>query len=126
VTERKPSEREWGEMLFAWKVCKHVRSNAIVLSKDLSTVGIGAGQMSRVDSVRLAIEKARMAGTDLAGSVVASDAFFPFSDGPQLAVDAGATGIIQPGGSRRDPEVVEAADVAGISMVFTHRRHFKH
>ena len=89
VTERKPTEREWGEMLFAWKVCKHVRSNAIVLSKDLATVGIGAGQMSRVDSVRLAIEKARTAGTDLAGSALASDAFFPFSDGPQLAVDAG-------------------------------------
>jgi phosphoribosylaminoimidazolecarboxamide formyltransferase/IMP cyclohydrolase len=126
VTERKPSEREWGEMLFGWKVCKHVRSNAIVLSKDLATVGIGAGQMSRVDSVRLAIEKARTSGTDLAGSVLASDAFFPFSDGPQLAVDAGATCIIQPGGSKRDPEVVDAADAAGISMVFTHRRHFKH
>src|SRR3954449_1631118 len=126
VTERKPTEREWGEMLFAWKVCKHVRSNAIVLSKDLATIGIGAGQMSRVDSVRLAIEKARSTGTDLAGSAVASDAFFPFSDGPQLAVDAGAACIIQPGGSKRDPEVVEAADAAGISMVFTHRRHFKH
>ena len=126
VTERKPTEREWGEMLFAWKVCKHVRSNAIVLSKDLATVGIGAGQMSRVDSVRLAIDKAREAGTDLSGSALASDAFFPFSDGPQLAVDAGATCIIQPGGSKRDPEVVEAADAAGISMVFTHRRHFKH
>jgi phosphoribosylaminoimidazolecarboxamide formyltransferase/IMP cyclohydrolase len=126
VTERKPTEREWGEMLFAWKVCKHVRSNAIVLSKDLATIGIGAGQMSRVDSVRLAIEKARDAGTDLSGSAVASDAFFPFSDGPQLAVDAGATCIIQPGGSKRDPEVVEAADAADISMVFTHRRHFKH
>jgi phosphoribosylaminoimidazolecarboxamide formyltransferase / IMP cyclohydrolase len=126
VTERKPTEREWGEMLFAWKVCKHVRSNAIVLSKDLATVGIGAGQMSRVDSVRLAIDKAHEAGTDLSGSALASDAFFPFSDGPQLAVDAGATCIIQPGGSKRDPEVVEAADAAGISMVFTHRRHFKH
>jgi len=126
VTERKPSEREWGEMLFAWKVCKHVRSNAIVLSKDLATIGIGAGQMSRVDSVRLAIEKARGAGTDLTGSALASDAFFPFSDGPQLAVEAGATSIIQPGGSMRDHEVVEAADAAGISMVFTHRRHFKH
>ena len=126
VTERKPTEREWGEMLFAWKVCKHVRSNAIVLSKDLATIGIGAGQMSRVDSVRLAIDKAREAGTDLSGSALASDAFFPFSDGPQLAVDAGATCIIQPGGSKRDPEVVEAADAAGISMVFTHRRHFKH
>jgi phosphoribosylaminoimidazolecarboxamide formyltransferase/IMP cyclohydrolase len=126
VTERKPSEREWGEMLFAWKVCKHVRSNAIVLSRDLASVGIGAGQMSRVDSVRLALEKARATGTDLSGGAMASDAFFPFSDGPQLAVDAGITAIIQPGGSVRDHEVVEAADAAGISMVFTHRRHFRH
>ena len=126
VTERKPAEREWGEMLFAWKVCKHVRSNAIVIARDLATVGIGAGQMSRVDSVRLAIEKATAGGADLSGSALASDAFFPFSDGPQLAVDAGVTAIIQPGGSKRDHEVVEAADAAGISMVFTHRRHFKH
>jgi len=126
VTERKPSEREWGEMLFAWKVCKHVRSNAIVLAKDLASVGIGAGQMSRVDSVRLAIDKAGATDTDLTGGALASDAFFPFSDGPQLAVDAGVTAIIQPGGSKRDHEVVEAADAAGISMIFTHRRHFKH
>jgi phosphoribosylaminoimidazolecarboxamide formyltransferase / IMP cyclohydrolase len=126
VTERKPSEREWGEMLFAWKVCKHVRSNAIVLARDLASVGIGAGQMSRVDSVRLAIEKARATDADLTGGALASDAFFPFSDGPQLAVDAGVTAVIQPGGSVRDHEVVEAADAAGISMVFTHRRHFKH
>ena len=126
VTERKPSEAEWGEMLFGWKVCKHVRSNAIVLSRELSSVGIGAGQMSRVDSVRLALEKARVTGTDLAGAALASDAFFPFADGPQLAVEAGITSIIQPGGSKRDFEVVEAADAAGISMVFTHRRHFKH
>jgi phosphoribosylaminoimidazolecarboxamide formyltransferase/IMP cyclohydrolase len=126
VTERKPSEREWGEMLFAWKVCKHVRSNAIVLARELASVGIGAGQMSRVDSVRLAIEKAAATGTDLGGGALASDAFFPFSDGPQLAVDAGITAIIQPGGSKRDHEVVEAADAAGISMVFTHRRHFRH
>src|SRR5436190_6673657 len=126
VTERKPSEREWGEMLFAWKVCKHVRSNAIVLSKELASVGIGAGQMSRVDSVKIAIDKAAATETDLTGGALASDAFFPFSDGPQLAVDAGITAIIQPGGSRRDHEVVEAADAAGISMVFTHRRHFKH
>jgi phosphoribosylaminoimidazolecarboxamide formyltransferase/IMP cyclohydrolase len=126
VTERKPTEAEWGEMLFAWKVCKHVRSNAIVLSNDLASVGIGAGQMSRVDSVNLAIEKARAAGSSLHGSVLASDAYFPFADGPQLAIDAGVTAIIQPGGSVRDPEVVEAADAAGISMVFTHRRHFKH
>ena len=126
VTERKPSEAEWGEMLFAWKVCKHVRSNAIVLSNDLASVGIGAGQMSRVDSVKLAIDKARGAGSSLLGAALASDAFFPFSDGPQLAVDAGVTAVIQPGGSMRDHEVVEAADAAGISMVFTHRRHFKH
>jgi phosphoribosylaminoimidazolecarboxamide formyltransferase/IMP cyclohydrolase len=126
VTERKPSEKEWGEMLFAWKVCKHVRSNAIVLSSDLASVGIGAGQMSRVDSVRIAIEKARAAGADLAGGALASDAFFPFADGPSLAIEAGITCVIQPGGSVRDHEVVEAADAAGISMVFTHRRHFKH
>jgi phosphoribosylaminoimidazolecarboxamide formyltransferase/IMP cyclohydrolase len=126
VTERKPSEREWGEMLFAWKVCKHVRSNAIVLARDLASVGIGAGQMSRVDSVRIALDKAQATDTDLTGGALASDAFFPFSDGPQLAVDAGVTAIIQPGGSVRDHEVVEAADNAGISMVFTHRRHFRH
>jgi phosphoribosylaminoimidazolecarboxamide formyltransferase/IMP cyclohydrolase len=126
VTERKPTEQEWGEMLFAWKVCKHVRSNAIVLSRGLASVGIGAGQMSRVDSVRLSIEKAREVGFDLQGAALASDAFFPFADGPQTAIDAGVRCIIQPGGSVRDPEVVEAADAAGISMVFTHRRHFKH
>src|SRR4051794_20053318 len=126
VTERKPTEHEWGEMLFAWKVCKHVRSNAIVLSKELASVGIGAGQMSRVDSVRLSIQKAREGGFDLTGSALASDAFFPFADGPQTAIDAGVRSIIQPGGSVRDHEVVEAADAAGISMVFTHRRHFKH
>ena len=126
VTERKPTEAEWGEMLFGWKVCKHVRSNAIVLSRSLASVGIGAGQMSRVDSVRLALEKAREVGSDLEGAALASDAFFPFADGPQLAVEAGIRSIIQPGGSRRDFEVVEAADAAGISMVFTHRRHFKH
>jgi phosphoribosylaminoimidazolecarboxamide formyltransferase/IMP cyclohydrolase len=126
VTERKPTEHEWGEMLFAWKVCKHVRSNAIVIARDLASVGIGAGQMSRVDSVRIAIEKAADAGSDLTGSALASDAFFPFPDGPQAAIDAGVRSIIQPGGSKNDPAVVEAADAAGISMVFTHRRHFKH
>jgi phosphoribosylaminoimidazolecarboxamide formyltransferase/IMP cyclohydrolase len=126
VTERKPSEAEWGEMLFGWKVCKHVRSNAIVLTRGLASVGIGAGQMSRVDSVRLAIDKAREAGSELQGSALASDAFFPFADGPQAAIEAGVTSIIQPGGSKRDLEVVEAADAAGISMVFTHRRHFRH
>src|SRR3954452_15745851 len=126
VSSRKPSEAEWGEMLFAWKVCKHVRSNAIVISNDLASVGVGAGQMSRVDSVRLAIEKARAAGSSILGAAMASDAFFPFSEGPALAVEAGVTAIIQPGGSVRDHEVVDAADAAGISMVFTHRRHFRH
>jgi phosphoribosylaminoimidazolecarboxamide formyltransferase/IMP cyclohydrolase len=124
VTERHPDEDEWGEMLFAWKVCKHVRSNAIVLAKDLSSVGIGAGQMSRVDSVRLAVEKSQ--ADSLKGAALASDAFFPFPDGPQLAIDAGVTAIIQPGGSKRDHEVVEAADASGIAMVFTRRRHFRH
>jgi len=124
VTERKPTEAEWGELLFAWKVCKHVRSNAIVLSKGLATAGIGAGQMSRVDSVRLAIEKST--ADSLAGAALASDAFFPFADGPQLAIAAGVTSVIQPGGSKRDDEVVTAADEAGISMVFTSRRHFRH
>src|SRR4051794_1616240 len=123
VTEARPTEEQWGELLFAWRVCKHVRSNAIVLGKELATVGIGAGQMSRVDAVRLAAEKANV---PLEGAVMASDAFFPFPDGPQLAIDAGISAIIQPGGSVRDPVVVEAADEAGISMVFTHRRHFRH
>ncbi len=123
VTERRPSEREWGDLLFAWKVCKHVRSNAIVLAKDLATVGIGAGQMSRVDSVRLAVEKSR---SPLAGAAMASDAFFPFADGPQVAMDAGVGTIIQPGGSQRDPEVVEACDKARAAMLFTSRRHFRH
>jgi phosphoribosylaminoimidazolecarboxamide formyltransferase/IMP cyclohydrolase len=124
VTERKPTRHEWEELGFAWKVCKHVRSNAIVLSKDLATAGIGAGQMSRVDSVRLAVEKSR-AGS-LEGAALASDAFFPFADGPQLAIEAGVRAIIQPGGSVRDHEVVDAADRAGVTMVFTSRRHFRH
>jgi phosphoribosylaminoimidazolecarboxamide formyltransferase / IMP cyclohydrolase len=123
VTERRPNEAEWSEMLFAWKVCKHVRSNAIVLSKGLATVGIGAGQMSRVDSVRLALEKSP---NGVEGAAMASDAFFPFPDGPQLAIAAGVGAVIQPGGSVRDHEVVEAADNAGITMVFTRRRHFRH
>ena len=124
VSERQPTEAEWSEMLFAWRVCKHVSSNAIVLSKDLATVGIGAGQMSRVDSVRLAVEKSRL--DSLKGAALASDAFFPFADGPELAIQAGVELIIQPGGSRNDPSVVEAADAAGIVMVFTSRRHFRH
>jgi phosphoribosylaminoimidazolecarboxamide formyltransferase/IMP cyclohydrolase len=124
VTERRPTPHEWEEMLFAWKVCKHVRSNAIVLSKGLATAGIGAGQMSRVDSVRLAVEKSTAGSLDQAA--LASDAYFPFADGPALAIEAGVTAIVQPGGSIRDHEVVEAADAAGVAMVFTSRRHFRH
>ena len=126
VTERKPSEGEWGELLFAIRVCKHVRSNAIVLARGLGTVGIGAGQMSRVDSVRLAVEKGAASGLDLSGAVMASDAFFPFPDGPQLAIDAGVRAFIQPGGSRRDEEVIDACNRAGVAMVFNGRRHFRH
>jgi phosphoribosylaminoimidazolecarboxamide formyltransferase / IMP cyclohydrolase len=123
VSDRKPSEEEWQHLLFAWRVCKHVRSNAIVLARDQATIGIGAGQMSRVDSVRLALEKAQ---SDVQGAVMASDAFFPFADGPKFALDAGVTAIIQPGGSIRDPDVVDAIDAAGATMVFTGRRHFRH
>jgi phosphoribosylaminoimidazolecarboxamide formyltransferase/IMP cyclohydrolase len=126
VTKRTPSEDEWGDLLFAWKVCKHVRSNAIVIAKDLATIGIGAGQMSRVDSVRIAVAKARREEAPLEGSALASDAFFPFADGPEVAIEAGVRAIIQPGGSRRDAEVIEACDQAEIAMVFTGRRHFRH
>jgi phosphoribosylaminoimidazolecarboxamide formyltransferase/IMP cyclohydrolase len=121
-----PDETVWGDLLFAWRVCKHVSSNAIVLVKDLRTLGIGAGQMSRVDAVRLAVEKARGQGHSLEGASLASDAFFPFADGPQTALEAGVTAIIQPGGSKRDDEVVDAVREAGATMVFTHRRHFRH
>jgi phosphoribosylaminoimidazolecarboxamide formyltransferase/IMP cyclohydrolase len=126
VTQREPTEQEWNDLLFSWKVCKHVRSNAIVLAKNLATVGVGAGQMSRVDSVRIAIAKARREEADLRESALASEAFFPFADGPELAIEAGVTAIIQPGGSRRDAEVIETCDKAGIAMVFTGRRHFRH
>jgi phosphoribosylaminoimidazolecarboxamide formyltransferase/IMP cyclohydrolase len=121
-----PSEMAWGDLLFAWRVCKHVTSNAIVLAHDLQTIGIGAGQMSRVDAVRIALEKAREHGHQTAGAVLASDAFFPFADGPELALAAGVTGIIQPGGSKRDSEVIEAVERAGATLVLTHRRHFRH
>ena len=119
-------EQQWGDLLFAWRVCKHVSSNAIVIARDLQTIGVGAGQMSRVDAVRIAVEKAREHGHSLEGAVLASDAFFPFADGPQLALDAGVAARIQPGGSRRDAEVVAAVDGAGAAMVFTGRRHFRH
>jgi phosphoribosylaminoimidazolecarboxamide formyltransferase/IMP cyclohydrolase len=153
MTAKQPSDAEWQDMRFAWQVCRHVRSNAIVIARDGATIGIGAGQMSRVDAVRIAIEKAqagqaqaadsaeakggdgeaaRTGGSDgggvgrLAGSSLASDAFFPFADGPQLAIDAGVTAIIQPGGSVRDEEVVAAADAANVAMVATGIRHFRH
>jgi phosphoribosylaminoimidazolecarboxamide formyltransferase/IMP cyclohydrolase len=121
-----PSESDWGDLLFAWRVCKHVTSNAIVIAKDLRTIGIGAGQMSRVDAVRIAVEKARDQGHQLAGAALASDAFFPFPDGPLIALDAGVRAIIQPGGSKRDSDVVAAVNGAGATMVFTGRRHFRH
>jgi phosphoribosylaminoimidazolecarboxamide formyltransferase / IMP cyclohydrolase len=120
------SEPQWGDLVFAWRVCKHVASNAIVLARDLQTIGIGAGQMSRVDSVRIAVEKAAEFGHDASGSALASDAFFPFPDGPQIALDAGTTSIVQPGGSRRDEDVIAAIAEAGAAMVFTGRRHFRH
>ena len=131
VTKTEPSEDQWSDLLFAWTVVRHVRSNAIVIAKDGATLGIGAGQMSRVDSVRLAVEKCRDAREGeadglLAGSALASDAFFPFADGPEAAIDAGATAVIQPGGSKRDAEVIEACDGGGVTMVFTKHRHFRH
>ena len=127
ISARQPTEREWEDMRFAWQVCRHVRSNAIVIAREGATIGIGAGQMSRVDAVRIAIEKAQAAQPGLLpGSSLASDAYFPFADGPQVAAGAGVTAIIQPGGSVRDDEVVAAADAASISMVATGVRHFRH
>jgi len=121
-----PTEEQLEDLLFAWQVCRHVTSNAIVIAKKRQTIGIGAGQMSRVDAVKIALEKAREHGHDVRGSVLASDAFFPFADGPQLALEAGVAAIIQPGGSKRDEEVVAAVEAAGASMLFTERRHFRH
>jgi phosphoribosylaminoimidazolecarboxamide formyltransferase/IMP cyclohydrolase len=126
VTQRAPSDDEWRALRFAWRVVKHVKSNAIVYAGADRTLGIGAGQMSRVDSSRLAVWKAQQAGLPLAGSVVASDALFPFADGAEAALAAGATAIIQPGGSLRDADVIAVADAAGAAMVFTGRRHFRH
>jgi len=123
VTKRAPTPDEMRTMRFAWKVSKHVKSNAIVFAKDGATVGVGAGQMSRVDSVKLAVMKAQV---PLAGSVVASDAFFPFPDGVEEAAKAGATAVIQPGGSVRDADVIAAADRLNLAMVFTGMRHFLH
>ena len=138
VTKRAPDERELADLAFAFRVAKHVKSNAIVYVRDGATVGVGAGQMSRIDSARIAalkareaVEAAERAGRDpgalgTQGSVVASDAFFPFADGLLIAIEAGATAVIQPGGSVRDQEVIAAADDAGIAMVFTGMRHFRH
>lgn len=126
VTKRPPTEDEIQAMRFGWRIVKHVKSNAIVYASTDRTLGIGAGQMSRVDSSRIAIWKAKEAGLDLNGSIIASDAMFPFADGLQSAIDAGATACIQPGGSIRDEEVIAAADEAGMAMVFTEHRHFRH
>jgi phosphoribosylaminoimidazolecarboxamide formyltransferase/IMP cyclohydrolase len=133
VTKRAPTDAELADLMFAWKVAKHVKSNAIVYVKDGATVGIGAGQMSRIDSTRIAARKSQDMADALGlsapltlGSVVASDAFFPFSDGLLAAAEAGATALIQPGGSMRDDEVIAAANDAGLAMVFTGMRHFRH
>ena len=126
VTKHKPSDQQLQDLLFAWRVAKFVKSNAIVFCKDGMTIGVGAGQMSRVDSARIAAIKAQNANLTLAGSVVASDAFFPFRDGLDVVVNAGARAVIQPGGSVRDDEVIAAADEHGIAMVFTGVRHFRH
>ena len=123
---RRRTRPSWGDLLFAWRVCKHVLSNAIVIAKDLQTIGVGAGQMSRVDAVRIALDKAREHGHSLEGAVLASDAFFPFPDGPELALEAGIGAIVQPGGSKRDEDVIGAVEKAGATMVFTRRRHFRH
>ena len=130
VTAKKPSDDEIDDMLFAFKVCKHVKSNGIIYVKNKKTIGIGAGQMSRVDSAKIASQKnSEMDQSEentLDNSVVASDAFFPFPDGLLVAISSGATAVIQPGGSLKDDEVIDAANNAGISMVFTGVRHFRH
>ena len=126
VTKRAPTEQEINDLIFAWKVAKYVKSNAIVYAKNRQTIGVGAGQMSRVNSARIAAIKAEHAGLQVVGSVMASDAFFPFRDGLDNAAKAGVTAVIQPGGSMRDAEVIAAADEAGIAMVFTGMRHFRH
>jgi len=123
VTEREPTPTEWSDLIFAWEAVRHVKSNAIVLAKDRAVVGVGSGQPNRVESVRIAI---RVAGERAGGSVLASDAFFPFADGVQAAAAAGVTAVIQPGGSVRDEEVIAAANEAGMAMIFTSIRHFRH
>jgi len=126
VTKRQPTAQELQDLMFAWRVAKYVKSNAIVFCGNGMTLGVGAGQMSRIDSARIASIKAQNAGLSLQNSAVASDAFFPFRDGLDVVVDAGASCVIQPGGSMRDEEVVAAADERGIAMVYTGTRHFRH
>jgi phosphoribosylaminoimidazolecarboxamide formyltransferase/IMP cyclohydrolase len=126
VTRRAPTPQELADLLFAWRVAKFVKSNTIVFARDGATAGVGAGQMSRLDSARIASIKAREAGLSLVGTAAASDAFFPFRDGLDVIADAGATSVIQPGGSMRDAEVIAAADERGLAMVFTGVRHFRH
>ena len=126
VSKKVPSESEIRDLLFAWKVAKMVKSNAIIYAKSLQTIGVGAGQMSRINSARIAGIKAEHAGLAVAGSVMASDAFFPFRDGIDNAGQAGIAAVIQPGGSMRDEEVIAAADEHGMAMVFTGMRHFRH
>ena len=126
VTRRGPDDNELENLLFAWNVCKHVKSNAIILAHEGRTIGIGAGQMSRIDSTRIAMLKAKDAGLEVRGSVLASDAFCPLSDNGELAAEHGVTAIIQPGGSIRDEEVIKAADDHNMAMVFTGIRHFRH
>ena len=129
VTKRQPTREEWEALRFAWRVCAHVKSNTVIFTDAQRTLAIGAGQMSRVDAVNVAVMKARRSARTrrpLAGSVAASDAFFPFRDGLDAVAAAGATAVVQPGGSVRDAEVIAAADEHGLAMVFTGRRHFRH
>jgi phosphoribosylaminoimidazolecarboxamide formyltransferase/IMP cyclohydrolase len=130
VTKRQPSKEEWAALRFAWRICAHVKSNTVIFTDAVQTLAIGAGQMSRVDAVRTAVmkaaDRAKGAARPLAGSVAASDAYFPFRDGLDAVAEAGATAVVQPGGSVRDPEVIAAADEHGLAMVFTGRRHFRH
>jgi phosphoribosylaminoimidazolecarboxamide formyltransferase/IMP cyclohydrolase len=123
ISTRLPTEQEWGDLLFAWRIAKHTKSNAIILAKDLMTIGVGAGQMSRVDSANLAVNRARF---PLDGCAVASDAFFPFPDALEVTANAGATCVIHPGGSIRDDEALALAEERGMAMVVTGRRHFRH
>ena len=126
VTARAPDENEMRDLLFSWKVAKFVKSNAIIYGKDLMTIGVGAGQMSRVNSARIAAIKAQQANLPVQGAVMASDAFFPFRDGLDNAAEVGITAVIQPGGSMRDDEVIAAANEHDIAMVYTGMRHFRH